>query len=64
MTDEYHAYNALSTQMKHHVINPQEQYVDGDKHTNTIKGFWSLTQVATCSTNFPVCASSCSIGNR
>lgn len=33
MTDEYHAYNALSTQLKHHVINHQEQYVDGDKHT-------------------------------
>ena len=33
MTDEYHAYNALSSQLKHHVINHQEQYVDGDKHT-------------------------------
>ena len=42
MTDEYHAYNALSRQFKHHVINHQEQYVDGDKHTNTIEGFWSL----------------------
>ena len=39
MTDEYHAYNALSSQLKHHVINHQEQYVDGDKHTNTIEGF-------------------------
>ena len=39
MTDEYHAYNALSNQLKHHVINHQEQYVDGDKHTNTIEGF-------------------------
>ncbi len=42
MTDEYHAYNALSRDMKHEVINHQEQYVDGDKHTNTIEGFWSL----------------------
>ena len=42
MTDEYHAYNALSSQLKHHVINHQEQYVDGDKHTNTIENFWSL----------------------
>ena len=42
MTDEYHAYNALSSELKHHVINHQEQYVDGDKHTNTIEGFWSL----------------------
>ena len=46
MTDEYHAYNALSTQLKHHVINHQEQYVDGDKHTNTIEGFWSLLKRA------------------
>ena len=46
MTDEYHAYNALSTQMKHHVINHQEQYVDGDKHTNIIEGFWSLLKRA------------------
>ena len=46
MTDEYHAYNALSGQLKHHVINHQEQYVDGDKHTNTIEGFWSLLKRA------------------
>ena len=46
MTDEYHAYNALSSQLKHHVINHQEQYVDGDKHTNTIEGFWSLLKRA------------------
>lgn len=46
MTDEYHAYNALSSQLKHNVINHQEQYVDGDKHTNTIEGFWSLLKRA------------------
>ena len=46
MTDEYHAYNALGNQLKHHVINHQEQYVDGDKHTNTIEGFWSLLKRA------------------
>ena len=46
MTDEYHAYNVLSGQLKHHVINHQEQYVDGDKHTNTIEGFWSLLKRA------------------
>ncbi|MDE0686906.1 MAG: IS1595 family transposase [Candidatus Poribacteria bacterium] len=46
MTDEYYAYNALSGQLKHHVINHQEQYVDGDKHTNTIEGFWSLLKRA------------------
>ena len=46
MTDEYYAYNALSSQLKHHVINHKEQYVDGDKHTNTIEGFWSLIKRA------------------
>ena len=46
MTDEYHAYNALSSQLKHHIINHQEQYVDEDKHTNTIEGFWSLLKRA------------------
>ena len=46
MTDEYHAYNTLSRDMKHEVINHQEQYVDGDKHTNTIEGFWSLLKKA------------------
>lgn len=46
MTDEYHAYNALGTEMKHHVINHQQQYVDGDTHTNTIEGFWSLLKRA------------------
>ena len=46
ITDEYHTYNALSNQLKHHVINHQEQYVDGDKHTNTIEGFWSLLKRA------------------
>ena len=46
MTDEYYAYNALSSQLKHHVINHQEQFVDSDKHTNTIEGFWSLLKRA------------------
>ncbi len=46
MTDEYHAYNALSSQMKHEVIHHQEQYVAGEKHTNTIEGFWSLLKRA------------------
>ena len=42
MTDEYHAYNALGSELKHHVINHQVQFAEGDKHTNTIEGFWSL----------------------
>ena len=46
MTDEYHAYNALSDQLKHHVINHQVQFAEGDKHTNTIEGFWALLKRA------------------
>jgi len=46
MTDEYPAYNALSNGLKHHVVNHQEQFVDGDIHTNTIEGFWSLLKRA------------------
>ena len=39
MTDEYHAYRQFASIMKHEVINHQEQYVEGNKHTNTIEGF-------------------------
>lgn len=46
MTDEYHAYNALGSQLKHEVVNHQEQFVDGNIHTNTIEGFWSLLKRA------------------
>ena len=46
MTDEYHAYNALGSELKHHVINHQVQFAEGDKHTNTIEGFWSLLKKA------------------
>ena len=46
MTDEYHAYNEIGKQMKHHIVNHQEQFVDGNVHTNTIEGFWSLLKRA------------------
>ena len=46
MTDEFHAYNAIGREMKHQIVNHQEQYVDGDVHTNTIEGFWSLLKRA------------------
>ncbi len=46
ITDEYRAYWAISREMKHTVINHQEQFVDGDIHTNTIEGFWSLLKRA------------------
>ena len=46
MTDEYHGYRQFAAIMKHEVINHQEQYVEGDKHTNTIEGFWSILKRA------------------
>ena len=46
MTDEYKAYLTLGKEMKHHIIDHQEQFVDGDVHTNTIEGFWSLLKRA------------------
>ena len=46
MTDEYHAYRTLSDQLKHHIIHHETQFVDGDIHTNTIEGFWSLLKRA------------------
>ncbi len=48
MTDEHHGYRQFASMMKHEVINHQEQYVEGDKHTNTIEGFWSLLKRAWC----------------
>ena len=46
MTDEFHAYHAIGGEMKHHIVNHQEQFVDGDVHTNAIEGFWSLLKRA------------------
>lgn len=46
MTDEFHAYNAIGREMKHQIVNRQEQFVDGDVHTNTVEGFWSLLKRA------------------
>ena len=46
ITDEYKAYLTLGKEMQHHIINHEEQFVDGDIHTNTIEGFWSLLKRA------------------
>lgn len=46
MTDEFQSYNLIGKEMKHTIINHQEQFVDGDTHTNTIEGFWSLLKRA------------------
>lgn len=40
------AYHAIGREMKYQIVNHQEQYVDGDVHTNTIEGFWSLLKRA------------------
>lgn len=46
ITDEYHAYNLIGRELKHTIINHQEQFVDGGTHTNTIEGFWLLLKRA------------------
>ncbi len=46
MTDEFRSYQRVGKEMKHSIVNHQEQYVDGDVHTNTIEGFWSLLKRA------------------
>ena len=46
ITDEFQAYLTIGKEMKHQIINHQEQYAEGEKHTNTIEGFWSLLKRA------------------
>ncbi len=46
ITDEYQAYNATNSFVKREIIKHQNQYVDGDIHTNTIEGFWGLLKRA------------------
>ena len=46
ITDEFRAYELVGKELKHTIINHQEQFVDGDTHTNTIEGFWSLLKRA------------------
>lgn len=42
-TDEWYGYNGLDRLYAHATIKHQlKQYVDGDIHTNTIEGFWSV----------------------
>lgn len=42
-TDEWLGYNGISKLYKHSIVKHNVgQYVDGDKYTNTIEGFWSL----------------------
>ncbi len=42
MTDEFRSYLSISTIIEHKTINHQKWYVDGNIHTNTMEGFWSI----------------------
>jgi hypothetical protein len=43
MTDEWGGYNGLGTTYNHGIVHhAAKQYVDGNKHTNSLEGFWSL----------------------
>ena len=43
MTDDYKGYIPFKKLVNHQTVNhSQKQYVDGNKHTNTIEGFWAL----------------------
>lgn len=46
ITDEFRAYLEVGKEVKHAIIKHSEQYVDGEVHTNTIEGFWSLLKRA------------------
>ena len=46
ITDEYGAYNVVRRIMNHTVIQHSRHYSDGDIHTNTIEGVWSLLKRA------------------
>ena len=44
-TDEWQAYTTLGNKYRHKRIRHRDRvYVDGDVHTQTIEGFWSLTK--------------------
>lgn len=46
ITDEFASYRAMSRVMPHAWIDHKTQYADGDTHTNTIEGVWSLIKRA------------------
>ena len=46
ITDEYKGYNGVKSYLPHAVINHSVAYADGETHTNTIEGFWSLLKRA------------------
>ena len=46
ITDEYKGYNKVHSYVDRAVINHSVRYADGETHTNTIEGFWSLLKRA------------------
>jgi hypothetical protein len=43
MTDELRSYNGLTSHYMHQYVNHSaNEYVNGNCHTNTLEGFWSL----------------------
>lgn len=46
MTDEYKGYLGMDRILPHSVIKHEQQYADGETHTNTIEGFWALLKRA------------------
>ena len=44
ITDEARFYNKFDDYVQHLVIKHKETYVQGDIHTNTIEGFWSIVK--------------------
>ena len=46
MTDEWKGYRSIKGFMPHEIVNHSISYADGNVHTNTIEGFWSLLKRA------------------
>ncbi len=46
MTDQFSAYRAMKNFISHQSVDHEEQFVDGEVHTNTIESFWSLLKRA------------------
>ena len=42
VTDAHHAYKMMKERLPHDVIKHEEEYVNGDIHTQGIEGYWSL----------------------
>lgn len=46
ITDAYRGYSPMKTLLPHKTVNHSISYVNGDAHTNTIEGFWSVLRRA------------------